>query len=245
MGILDLLLNNLNVDAPIRSILVGAHWTVVSSRNCGMAATQKNTHPHAHSQVRDAGHFLGKSARELAEYSRSDNLLEASIGLAAINSLLDVDESQATQINAVEVLREEGRNKLVALIGHFPFIQKLQPAVGQLWVIEQQPAPGEYPAGSADKLLPLADIVAITSSTLINHTLDALLTLCRPDAQVMLLGPSTPLFPLLFDCGVTFLSGSRVIDEPAVFRTAGQGASFQQVEGVTRLTFRRNLWNSQ
>jgi uncharacterized protein (DUF4213/DUF364 family) len=86
-----------------------------------------------------------KSARELAEYARSDNLLEASLGIAAINSLLDVDESRAVEINAGAVLAKRGYGKNVALVGHFPFIPKLREAAAQLWVIEQHPQ-GEYPA---------------------------------------------------------------------------------------------------
>ena len=97
---------------------------------------------------------MPEDARELAEYARSDNLLEASIGLAAINSLLTVDESQATEINAFNVIVEHGQGKNVALVGHFPFIPELPPAVGQLWVIEQNPAEDEYPSSAAPDLLP-------------------------------------------------------------------------------------------
>jgi len=243
MNILDDLLANLNIDAPIRSILIGAHWTVVCSLHCGMAATLLDDHTHRHSQVKDVGHLHTKTARQLAVYAHSDNLLEASIGVAAINSLLDVDENQAVEINAVDVLIEHGHSKNVALVGHFPFIPKLRPLVGQLWVIEQHPAEGEYPAESASDLIPQADVVAITSSALINHTLDGLLSLCRTNALVMMLGPSTPLSPVLFNHGVNILSGSRVVDEATVLRTVGQGASFQQVEGVRLLTFRRDAWN--
>jgi uncharacterized protein (DUF4213/DUF364 family) len=177
-----------------------------------------------------------KTARELAEYARSDNLLEASIGVAAINSLLDVDESRAVEINAGEVLVERGRGKNVALVGHFPFIPKLREAAAQLWVIEQHPAEGEYPAEAAADLVPRADVIALTGSALINHTLDGLLSLCRSDALVMVLGPSTPLSTVLFDHGATLISGARVIDEEAALRTIGQGATFQQVEGVRLLT---------
>jgi uncharacterized protein (DUF4213/DUF364 family) len=86
-------------------------------------------------------------------------------------------------------------------------------------------------------LIPQADIVAITSSALINHTLDGLLSLCPQQATVMLLGPSTPLSPILFDFGANIISGTRVVDENAVLRTVGQGAAFRQVEGVRLLTF--------
>jgi uncharacterized protein (DUF4213/DUF364 family) len=239
MNILDDLLSTLHNDAPVHSMLVGAHWTVVCSRHCGMAATLMADHPHGHAAVREVGHLHTKTARELAEYAYSDNLLEASIGVAAINSLLEVDESRAVEINAGEVLKENGRNRNVVLVGHFPFIPKLRPAVGQLWVIEQRPAEGEYPAESAADLIPQANVVAITSSTLINHTLDGLLALCHPEVLVMMLGPSTPLSSVLFSHGVTILSGVSVVDEAAALRTIGQGASFQQVEGVRLLTFNR------
>jgi len=55
----------------------------------------------------------------------------------------------------------------------------------------------------------------------------------------MLLGPSTPFSPVIFNRGASVISGTRIIDEAAVLRTVGQGASFRQVEGVKLLTF----WN--
>lgn len=238
MSILDDLLASLLDDVPVRSVLVGAHWTVVCSRRCGLASTLMSEGPHGHAQVRDAGRLHLKSARELAEYARSDDLLEASIGVAALNSLLDVDERQAVEINAAEVLAEHGRGKNIAIVGHFPFIPKLRQVAGQVWVIEQRPVEGEYPAAAAADLIPLADVVALTGSALINHTLDGLLRLCRPEALVMVLGPSTPLSPVLFAHGATIISGVQVVDEAAVLRTVGQGAIFQQVEGTRRLT----LW---
>ncbi|NCP15745.1 DUF364 domain-containing protein [bacterium] len=246
MNILDDLLDSLDMDAPVRTVLVGAHWTAVCSRFCGLASTFTGDKPHGHAPVRDVGRLHEKSARELAEYARSDNLLEASIGVAAINSLLDVDESRAVEINAVEVLIEHGRGRNVALVGHFPFIPKLHPAVGQLWVLEQRPAEGEFPAEVAADLIPQADVVAITGSALINHTLDGLLALCRPQALVMILGPSTPLSPVLFAHGAAILSGARIVDETAALRTIGQGASFQQVAGVRLLTIQKaeaSAWN--
>jgi uncharacterized protein len=228
MNILDELLNTLDVDAPIRSILVGVHWTVVCSRGCGMASTLTGSQPHGHSQVREVGCLHQKSARQLAEYARSDNLLEASLGVAALNSLLDIDESQAVELNAVEVLVEHGRGKNVALVGHFPFVPRLKAAVGQLWVIEQRPVEGDHPAEYAAALIPQADVVAITSSALVNHSLDGLLTMCRKDALVMMLGPSTPLSPVLFNHGAAILSGARVVDEAACFERLGREPVFNK-----------------
>jgi uncharacterized protein (DUF4213/DUF364 family) len=213
----------------------------VASRYCGLASTIFEDKPHDHSrvQVRDVGRLHMKFAHELAGYARSDNPVEAAIGIAAINSLLEIDEHQVTEINAAEVLFQRGRGRPVALVGHFPFIPKLQEAAEQLWVIEKSPGEGEYPAAAAADLIPRAEVVALTGSALINHTLDDLLSLCRPGATVIVLGPSTPLSPVLFDHGATIISGARVIDEEMALYTVGQGATFQQVRGVRLLTLTR------
>jgi uncharacterized protein (DUF4213/DUF364 family) len=239
VDLLNDLIASIHEDAPLRSILVGAHWTVVCSRRCGLASTILGDKPHGHEKVRDVGRLQERSALELAEFARSDNLLEASIGVAAINSLLEVNEAGAVEVNAGEVLVRHGKGKNIALVGHFPFIAELRQAAGQLWVLEQRPAEGEYPAEAASELIPQADVVALTGSSLINHTLDGLLELCRSDAMVMVLGPSTPLSPVLFQHGATYISGTRVIDEEEVLRVVAQGAVFQQVEGVRLLTLSR------
>jgi hypothetical protein len=171
-------------------------------------------------------------ALELAELARSDNLLEASIGVAAINSLIDVNQEHVLESNAIDVLAEHGRGRAMALVGHFPFIPQLRPLTTELWVIEQHPIEGEYPAEAAGDLIPQAHVVAITGTALINHSLGGLLGLCRPGTFVMILGPSTPLSPVLFGYGVAMLSGAWVVDEETALRTISQGATFQQVKGV-------------
>ncbi len=236
MSILDDLLAKIDIDVPVRSILVGAHWTVVCSRRCGLASTMLSEKPHGHEMVSDVGSLHLKSARELAEYAHSENPLEASIGIAAINSCTNLDNLQAVEIDAEEVLARHGQGKNIAMVGHFPFISNSRQVAGKLWIIEKNPTEGEYPAEAAPELIPRADVVALTGSALINHTLDGLLALCPKDVLVLVLGPTTPLSPVLFEHGASILSGSRVVDEAAVLRTVGQGATFKQIEGVQKLT---------
>lgn len=86
------------------------------------------------------------------------------------------------------------------------------------------------------EFIPKADVVAITGTAFINHTMENLLSLCRPDSLLMILGPSTPLTPLLFNYGVTYLSGARVANEEAAVTTITQGASLPQVKGIRLVT---------
>ena len=164
----------------------------------------------------------------------------AAIGMAAINSLLEVDESSCAELNAADLLIDRGRGNKVAIIGHFPFVPRLRQAAGELWVIEQHPRKGDFPAGEAERLLPQADVIGITGTAFTNHTIEYLLSLCRPEAYTVLLGGTAPLSPVLFEHGVDAISGTKVVDPEAVLNCASQGATFRQIRGIRLLTMTRD-----
>jgi uncharacterized protein (DUF4213/DUF364 family) len=221
-------------DVPVREVRIGAFWTAVVLENggCGLASALRDDDHHHHGQnpVRGAGHLHERRARELAELARSDSLLEASIGLAAINALLDMDEDACVELNAEQVILERGTGKGVVVIGHFPFIPRVREAARQFWVLEKRPGEGDLPAEAAPEVIPQADVVAITGTSLINHTFEELMGLCRPEAFVLVLGPTTPLSPVLFDHGADAISGTLVTDPETVLRYVSQGASFRQIK---------------
>ncbi len=241
MSIIDDLIASLRGDAPVREVRVCAFWTavVLDDGRCGLASTLRPEEPGCAGltpTVRRAGHLLECSVLELAAYANSERPLEASIGLAAINSLLEIDESRCVELNAEEVILKRGAGRKVVIVGHFPFIPRVREAAEKLWVLEKRPAEGDLPAEMAAEVLPQADVVAITGTSLINRTFEGLVRLCRPDALVIVLGPTVPLSPLLFDYGVDVVSGTKVVDAEAVLRYIGQGATFKQVKGARLLT---------
>lgn len=239
MAILDDLIASLPEDVPVRTVMVSTYWTAVCSRHCGMSATLRSNRWQESLPTRDVDLLLQKSAHELAQLAYSTDLLQASLGVATINSLQEVDESRAVEMKASEVLFHSGQGKDIAFVGHFRFIPQIRKFARRLWVIEQEPDEGEFPAGSAADLLPRADVVVITATTLVNHTLDNLLTFCHPAATVMIVGPSTPFSPVLFDHGVTMICGTYVVNETSMLRTVRQAASLRQVQGVKLLTLAR------
>ena len=240
MNILDDLIASLGADATAREVRIGPFWTAVWSRGCGLASTTGlGEHEHGATFVEEAGSLAGRSALELAGLAYSDRPLEAGIGLAAINSLVEVDEGNCVELNAGDLLVERGRDKKVALVGHFPFVPALREAAARLWVIELRPQPGDVGAEEAEAIVAQADIVAITGSAFINHTIERLLGLCRPQSFVVVLGPTTPLSPVLFDHGVDVVSGTRVVEPELALRCLSEGATFRQIRGTRRLTMQR------
>lgn len=240
MNILDDVIDSLpQGEAKVREVHVCVHWTAVLSRHCGLASTFKEE-GHPHKGVEDVGHLTEKNAFELALYSRSEVLLEASIGMAAVNSLIDIDESRCVEANAYEILVEKGRGRNVAVVGHFPFIPVIRESAKNLWVIEKRPLEDDLPEEMAEEILPQCDVVGITGTTFINHTLEDLLALCK-GSFVALIGPTTPLTPILFDYGIDVISGSKVVDPESVIRFIGQGATFKELHrhGVRLLTMMR------
>jgi uncharacterized protein (DUF4213/DUF364 family) len=240
----DRLLDSLKTDAPVRQILVGTFWTAVmldtDPPRCGLASTLRAEGAGPWPPVVDAGRLLDRSGRELAELLRSERILEASIGMATFNALLEADRGPLTESNAADILLEHGTGKRIAIVGHFPFIERVRAAASQCWVLELRPGPGDLPADQASMVLPQADVVALTGTSLLNHTFDDLVVLCRRDAFVLLLGPSVPMTPVLFDAGVDALSGTLVEDPAQVLLSLSQGATFRQIKrggGLRLLTW--------
>jgi uncharacterized protein (DUF4213/DUF364 family) len=221
----------------IVQVQVGLYWTgvvveVQGALRCGLAATLHNpSTEHARTPAVSAPEMLESlSACQVASLVYSESVTETSIGLAALNALLPVPES-LHELQAEDYIARQGSQSRVALVGHFPFVSDLRPKVRELWVLEQNPSAGDLPASAAAQIIPQADVLAITATTLINHTFDGLMALRRPDARVLLIGPSTPLSPALFDLGVSVLSGTVVEDIERVMGFIRHAATFRQIKG--------------
>jgi len=221
----------------VRDIRMGLFHTAVLTRNCGLAATlPRDALRQEQPSVREPGYLLGKSASELVRMAYSDKILEAAIGMAAINSLLEVNDEQCRELNASELIAEKGKGKKVAIVGHFPFIPRLREIAKELWVIEKNQREGDLPEAEAENLIPQADVVGITGTAFTNHTIEKLFQLCRSEAYVVMVGDTAPLSPVLFDHGVNAICGTKVIDPRLAMHCVSQGATYPQIKGVRQLT---------
>ncbi len=240
MKILEDLLSTLNIEARVKDIRQGVFHTGVLTRNCGLAATlPRDALRQDSASVKEPGFLLQKSAWELAQMAYSDNILEAAIGMATINSLLEIDEQHCSELNASALIAERCQGKKAAIVGHFPFVPELRKIAKELWVIEKNPRAGDLAETEAENLIPQADVVGITGTAFTNHTIERLLAMCNPGAYVVILGDTAPLSPILFDHGIDAISGTRVVEPETALRCVSQGATFRQIKGIRLLTMKR------
>lgn len=213
----------------IKEFMAGINWSLVESLTSGMAMTPRE----GETKISIAGHVAGMKVYEAAQLIKSWNNYEAALGLAAINSVINVPEKVEKlsgvplgiqpKVSVFDFMKEEIRGKKVAVIGHFKGIEQY----GELcWlsVLERIPQTGDLPDPACEYILPEQDFVFITGTTLINKTLPRLLELSK-NSYVTLVGPSVPMTPKLFKYGIDLLAGTVVTDRNRVWNLLKEGGS--------------------
>lgn len=220
-------------DCEVRRVVIGLHWTAVQSRFTGMAHTYKSP---SHPEVDEAGRLVGQSALGLARRVLSWDPLEASLGLAALNSLID---ARGVECDVNRQMLEDARGRAVAVVGRFPFNDEVRRMAKAAYFLEIEPQPDELPAAAAESVIPKADVVVITASALINRTMPRLLDLAR-GKRCYVMGPSTPMNEVLLDYGAQVLEGLRLTDADALIDCVGQGVKkFRHLLGIQTISLTR------
>lgn len=226
--------------AVIEDVFVGVHWTVVRTNlGYGVASTVVGSLLAGEDdRVPFCGGLVGLRVSEFLDMTGADNLTARSVAMALLNASCQPDVVREQDGNARDLLlKKAAAGARIGMVGHFPMVDRLREAGARLDVFELpgRLRPGDLPVEAQASLLPLADVVAITSSAVINGTLEELLAMARPGALRILMGPSTPLRSELFSLGLDVLCGSLVLDGPAALRCASQGASTSQMQGLRKV----------
>jgi uncharacterized protein len=237
----------------IERVVVGLFFTGVKLSNgtAGASATPIKSIPEAVCCPSSAmampfpGKMRGRRAAEVADQAFSDHGIRRAVGIAAVNALADccwqrrphpgVELRQGVDaFDATEIRPGDG----VVVVGAFvPFLKELKRRGHAFLVLEQDPEtlkadelPFFRPAEQAAQILPHADVVLITGSTLVNNTLEHLLALIRPEARVTVVGPTVGMLPDAFLARGADVLGCVKVTEPDEFldllAEAGSGYHF-------------------
>ena len=230
------LIASVNEDLPVKDALIGLNLSLVESKNAGISSTvfdQKT--PFI--KVEHAGRFGELSTLQLINKLQSQNPLEASLAMAAFNSMIDVSDEMQAQ-NAYQIIEEKSRGKNIGVVGHFPFVERLKKISKHCWVFEKRPRPGDFQSEDLFAALPACHVVVITGQTIINGSIGKILSASEHTFKIML-GPSTPLSPVLLDYGIDVVGGTFVQDKETVKKFIAQAAHYRELPGVQRLVIKK------
>lgn len=179
----------------VEGCVVGKLWTTVRANgNIGVARTLGDTSVDLNALSQSV---IGQPLREVANWMKWDDLVRASIGVAALNAFYNSAEHLET-LNAPPAFQNELCGKKVAIIGELPNLEAGLKACADLTVLslpESRELSAEYAAAMT------GDFVFISGDALTNQTLPALLALVGADTKVSLAGVSVPAAPVMFAFG--------------------------------------------
>jgi uncharacterized protein (DUF4213/DUF364 family) len=228
----------------VADVRIGLYLTAVrlSDASVGTSATLDNEHPFCAKSDRDFGDFTplkirGKKVMDILDTQKKSGTISSlkTAVLSATSSKIissgkykiidNYDPIQLLDLNSV---------KRIAIVGAFQsYIRKVSQTGNRLSVLELNenalaPEQKKYyvPAGEYKKILPESDIVIITGQTLVNRTIDDLLSVIAEGTQVVVTGPSSNIIPdILFKNKVSIIGAVRITDPEVLFDVVSEGGT--------------------
>jgi uncharacterized protein (DUF4213/DUF364 family) len=225
--IYELLLDYAGSDTPVTELNIGLVWTVCKAQQIGLAMSPgilTRTLPWP-------GTLVGKSLADLAGWITDWEPYKATVAMAAINCSLNCYElppgitlppvADNANLTVFDYFLPRLHGKKVVVVGRYPGIERYAGQI-DLSIIERQPSPGDYPDPASEFLLPNADWVFLTASSITNKTFPRLAELAQ-HATTVLMGPTVPWLPELHEFAIDYLAGIEVTDPVKLCQTAAEG----------------------
>ncbi|MFH0813848.1 MAG: DUF364 domain-containing protein [Pseudomonadota bacterium] len=234
-NICDFLKHNYQ-EIPVKEVRIGLGYTgvLLEDSNTGVAYTFKGGLPEGCSMFMGNRPLAGKSSHKLLDYVASPVTVESAVGIATANALVNRERGIESEGDVLDIV-ELNKDDRIGMVGFFgPLVPTLRRTVRELLIFEQtsHTAEGVFPAEKAPEVLPTCDIALITSTSLINGTLDSLLEAAGKCREIVLLGASTLLLPEIFQpLGVTLLSGVIITDPPGILQIISEGGGMRFFKG--------------
>lgn len=187
----------------------------------------------------------GKPVTSIAEWLLSTSTFERAMGLATVNALTQAVFAKSG-FSPPQKQRNPGVRETdsgaVGMVGYFAQqIRTLRQAGREVFVLELDQSlytceDGLIVSGEQN-LLQGCNTIYCTASTLINHSLENLLTFMNTDAHIELIGPSAGCFPEpLFSRGINVMGGSAVKHPADAIERVRQGLPWRDSVTKTQLT---------
>ena len=232
----------------VRDLVVGISLTAceLDSGEVGVSYVLRDSLPNGCSVFPYAQEVTGKPACEIAEWivSGKDDLqrgIADAVLSAASHSLEIPDDTDAPERPFGMEVTPDDTVGMIGLI--WPVAEKLGRLAGRMIVFDEGLAlhGGDsmiYPSAEQPRLLPECDIVVLSGTTVINQSIDYLLSMCVKSREIVMVGASTPMFPKGWTGSrVTRLAGSwwNNARKNEIFRTISLGGGIRQLQNFVTL----------
>lgn len=185
-----------------------------------------------------AGKLTEKSIVELMRWSQEAPSLKKIIGIATLNAvsqhILEINNPySAINGDLVEYLKID-KNTRVIFIGLMkPIVKQVMKITGSITIVEDNPVISTVYRGLRinrdisqlnDEDLPI-DVLICSGTTLINNTLEEILSKFKKKAQkIVVIGPTASMIPdILFDYGVDVVGGMKIKNSSAALKVIKEG----------------------
>ncbi len=188
-----------------------------------------------------AGDLDGKPVSEIIPYSLDSNVLKSAIGIATLNGLSQWIVESGNEREYEVVKDEDGFDLLeiqsyetVSLVGAFgPYIKRLKAMGTPFCIIEKnrqtlKPDEMKYfkPESEMKTALEHSQVIIITGTAIVNHTIDAVLSWISNGKRTAIIGPTASMLPnAFFNRGVNVLAGVRILNADLMLKILQQGGS--------------------
>jgi uncharacterized protein len=220
-------------EAVVADVRIGLGYTAVklSDERTGVAYTFRDEAKGGCSVFEALRPLVGRSAVDLLALLESKDAIEAGVGLACANALVNKRDSEQIEGDILDHLGV-GPEDDVGMVGNFgPLVRELERRARSLTIFERisKPMGMLRPQEEAFSVLPRCRIALITATSIINGTIDGLLEAAGACRRVVLLGASTPLWAEAFTAtNVTMLSGVVVTKPADVLQVVSEGGGMRQ-----------------
>lgn len=247
----ELLQDKVNHDLIINHVLLGINWTMTEFYDESLATSEKSDNAWGIGlsfspvdlprNISWSGTAAGRPAYELVRWIVHENPAAVAVGLATVNAFVNRSDnsllkkakpltfSDQPHLSVFNYFAPKLAGANVVIIGRYPGLDHFKSKF-QFKCIERRPGPKDYPESEAVRLIPQADWVFITASSIANKSILELLSLCE-DAKIVLMGPSMPWISEWADLGVNYLAGVEIVDPDslkAIVSEAGGTRIFEE-----------------
>jgi uncharacterized protein (DUF4213/DUF364 family) len=217
-------------DAVVEEIIAGPKFIAVKAGGRMGLSSLLGARPRKHEKELEH-QMIGKKVKQLASLITRSSPFSISLGFAALNAgnVPDPRQVEPSNFPADDLIARLGKNKITGLVGEFPFVESLKNRVGTFHLFELRDLPSAVPQDQWENVLAQLDVFAVTGTALLTRKMAWFLSRA-PRAKIVILGPTTPISPSLFNHGADYLCGSVVTDMKKVGQGIRAGLPFKMVK---------------